>query len=663
MEDMNTSQQSHGGLDVMIADPGKRELIGNEKGKVIRLLDTFLNRYVSVDLKFKNLDEVFRRLKRSRKEFDATRFFVLVVGPVKSGKSTLVNIFARKYVSPTAFRECTALPTLIGKAVGAHQNRIVQFFPKLDKIDPSLSAEARLQAEDELKVQTFNSIIDVLRGVESADILNNLVTMNTYELNEQTIDEIVGLNPDAVSDNRELLVSIGVDGKGFIDDEIVLIDMPGLDGRQVNADNMAVYKAMADRADFIFFVQSTTTAINNATNGFLTDLFKDKVKRVPIRLIHNVHDSQYFKPEEETRRSIAEQVQIGRECIQKTFGIKDFDDLSINLGMVNCGLLEPEKIKEEYRGMIEEKLTEYKELEQKLINTLKNERQVIKDRNCIGGAIDVLHYAETVIWEDLATIDVQERKIQHALQVLDSLPGRLNGLMITDAVFLSRFDDLVRQQDIISNWETIIEGIVENYLPNGGDSVKGSELKATLDQIAGECSGAVPTREGTQFREQLKDTLCECLLGEPLKGVIEAVEQEIKNTNDDSFHFELAVESDLLTAKPRSFSVKYFDIQERRKIPLWAKTYSHTQQGNYINAFKNVMKNDLSKKIGDYRLTLKADFVTIRDRLINQLKEQLQQYTAHYEETQQAVLAELNRQKTLLHQMLNDLNFHEDEHL
>ena len=51
---------------------------------------------------------------RSR-EYENGSFIVLVVGPVKSGKSTLVNLIANAYVSPTHFLECTVRPSIISQ--------------------------------------------------------------------------------------------------------------------------------------------------------------------------------------------------------------------------------------------------------------------------------------------------------------------------------------------------------------------------------------------------------------------------------------------------------------------------------------------------------------------------------------------------------------------
>ena len=47
-----------------------------------------------------------QKLNNRVSEFDGGSFLILVVGPVKSGKSTLVNLIAHAHVSPTHFLEC-----------------------------------------------------------------------------------------------------------------------------------------------------------------------------------------------------------------------------------------------------------------------------------------------------------------------------------------------------------------------------------------------------------------------------------------------------------------------------------------------------------------------------------------------------------------------------
>ena len=89
-----------------------------------------------------------QKLNNRVSEFDGGSFLILVVGPVKSGKSTLVNLIAHAHVSPTHFLECTVRPSIISKG---QEESITRIFSVADK--------AR-------KVEQFDSVIDSLRGFE-----------------------------------------------------------------------------------------------------------------------------------------------------------------------------------------------------------------------------------------------------------------------------------------------------------------------------------------------------------------------------------------------------------------------------------------------------------------------------------------------------------------
>ena len=66
-------------------------------------------------------DDVMSRLQvianRAREHADRS-FVILVAGPVKSGKSTFVNLVSNAFVSPTHFLECTVRPSIISAAEG-----------------------------------------------------------------------------------------------------------------------------------------------------------------------------------------------------------------------------------------------------------------------------------------------------------------------------------------------------------------------------------------------------------------------------------------------------------------------------------------------------------------------------------------------------------------
>lgn len=56
-----------------------------------------------------------QKLNNRVSEFDGGSFLILVVGPVKSGKSTLVNLIAHAHVSPTHFLSVRCVRPLFQK--------------------------------------------------------------------------------------------------------------------------------------------------------------------------------------------------------------------------------------------------------------------------------------------------------------------------------------------------------------------------------------------------------------------------------------------------------------------------------------------------------------------------------------------------------------------
>ena len=89
------------------------------------------------------------RLYRRSKEYKNGSFIMLVVGPVKSGKSTLVNLLAHRYVSPTDKLECTIRPSIISG---------------IDS-EEECSIEVYTAKDENRKEKDLDLIIDKLRGI------------------------------------------------------------------------------------------------------------------------------------------------------------------------------------------------------------------------------------------------------------------------------------------------------------------------------------------------------------------------------------------------------------------------------------------------------------------------------------------------------------------
>lgn len=643
---MGNLNQNNSGFNSMVSNstPNANQ---STKKEMIGKLDFLLGKYQNMDFNDELLT-VIKQLRRKRKEFDATRFFVLVVGPVKSGKSTLVNIFARKYVSPTAYEECTALPTIIGKSDKEHLNKIIQYFPT-ERFDT-----------DQDQKETFDYIIDVIREVENQDVLIERVRKITTELTNEKVREIVTLYHDDEADKKELVVSIGIKGGGFIDDEIMLIDMPGLDGGKRHKDNTLVYSNMAERADVVFFVQSTTSAINKASIEFLNRLFDKKKGKVPVWLIHNIHDSQYFLAEDiQKNKDIQKQIAIGEKRVRDGFKIDKFESIPINLGKIYAAINETDRIKPENKEEIEKAFEEYKEIEDKLIDTLKKERQEIKDTINTGKAIDTISDAIETVNKIICETKDKQQAINDRIDQMNGLSAKLDKVQIFDTPFLEEYDNLLTKEQIKNSWETKINSIVADKIPNGGDKIKGKDLKNKIDIITIDCSKVIPVGVGTQFRNRLENAL-KSTISEPVKPVVFEIEEIIKKTFQKEFHLEQTINSEQLENKPLKFKENYFDIREKEGhvYTIGIKTnvkYSKKDHEEYLNDLKKYLIKDISVKLQEYRDILKADFIIIRDKFIGNLKSQINKYAEQYANEQKGDIEKLNQEINRMNEMLNDL--------
>ena len=93
----------------------ERRVLQNRCSVVGRELTRLLDEYAEVLRDCPTVDMQLRKAGSRAHEYENGTFIVLVVGPVKSGKSTLVNLIANAYVSPTHFLECTVRPSIISQ--------------------------------------------------------------------------------------------------------------------------------------------------------------------------------------------------------------------------------------------------------------------------------------------------------------------------------------------------------------------------------------------------------------------------------------------------------------------------------------------------------------------------------------------------------------------
>ena len=295
-------------------------------------------------------------------EYANGSFIILVVGPVKSGKSTLVNLIANAYVSPTHFFECTVRPSIISKKREGEECQIHVFTSEVPQ----------------RRVEQIDAIIDTIRGIEQTSTLAD-IQQGTYPLNRTNIEEKVELGLNESLSAKTLITSITTPGGRLMQDNIFIVDMPGFDGSYANIDD-PIYDAIAQRADLIIFVQSSNSAVSKLSGQFLQKLH-DNNKNVPVCLVHNIFESAYWHSDEEKARVVEEQKSFAIEEIRrKGFNIDEGQCFSINLGKVKdaqdtaFGHLEP----------LQEEARRFHDIEDTLYQRVIHHRDVIRLSVCLS---------------------------------------------------------------------------------------------------------------------------------------------------------------------------------------------------------------------------------------------------------------------------------------
>lgn len=314
-----------------------------------------------------------QRLARRSMEYKNGSFIMLVVGPVKSGKSTLVNLLAHRFVSPTDKLECTVRPSIISNVDDERDCRIDVYRSKVDG----------------RKAEDLDLIVDKLRGIMPDDAeVERFLEKETFALTEDNIKEVIF--PSYNKGDRTVITSITTTGSKLLHNDdaagegkIFLVDMPGFDGNNVNIENDPLYEAISKRVDLILFVHSSVSAFNVTSAKYL-DKLREYNESVPVYLIHNVFDSSYWRDENERQQDVERQAQKEYDEIRrKGFNIEPDFISCVNLGKVTDFTDGTGKFKADFNGELSAEQVEFAKIEQKLYDKITTNITELRLKRCL----------------------------------------------------------------------------------------------------------------------------------------------------------------------------------------------------------------------------------------------------------------------------------------
>lgn len=405
-------------------------------------------------------DDVMSRLQvianRAREHADRS-FVILVAGPVKSGKSTFVNLVSNAFVSPTHFLECTVRPSIISAAEGDEEHTITVY-----------------KSENSARVvEQVDAIVDHLRGLIPQDAIPQ-VSRQDWPLTPANIDEHVALDMSDINSDGTLMTTIKTPGGKLLTGGVYLIDMPGFDGSKANLDS-PLYRTIASRADLIVLVQSSNSAITKVSDEFFA-LLKENNRNVPVCLLHNVFDAAYWRGDMQKKAMVEEQMEYAVARIKEMgFNLDARNAYAVNLGMV-WDWRDRQYVTDPH--VLEKAVEVFAAVEQEMYDVLLTQRDSIRVRNVIGRTLQQIEHLMADVDEKLSAKKLAMGKYEALKSAFDALGQHRIEL----------------KKDVNVDWLALrneLAGIYSLTKKSLSGKYKTKETRDILSRFIGDCSKAI----------------------------------------------------------------------------------------------------------------------------------------------------------------------------
>ncbi len=559
------------------------------------------------------IHQLHKAENRSMEYLNGT-FIVIVVGPVKSGKSTLVNLIAGAYVSPTHFLECTVRPSIISQ--------------KKDGSECSISVYTSEQPAN--RVEQIDAIIDCIRGIEQESNLSG-ITKAIYPLTPENIKDKVELDLKSSLISDTLVTSITTPGGILMKEDVFIVDMPGFDGEYANIDD-PVYDAIAQRADLIIFVQSSNSAISKVSEQFLRKL-SDNNKDVPVCLIHNVFDSAHWRSSEVRQTVIDDQKQFAlREIKRLGFNISENQCFSLNLGKVE------DARHAAYADLsdLQAEAQHFDDTEAILHERVINHRDFMRLSACASRTQQQLGKLIDAIDQELAQRQLLLSRYALVQQKFEPL-RKPTALAEYDCQVTADFSTI---KQVIVQMRNIKRDFVLNEHYHRSDS----EARASIEKFIAECETQVSASLRSSLSLSKKESELFLLYKEQTGKVREAVAACMAvPLDDDNTRLELA---DLPSVSLLPSIDLDLLISHKFKLPLF-NVLGHTSRDliSYLNAITHHFVGDDDEGTTGYIETeggpIKPLLAHVREAIADITKKYAKRYTQYLNDNERAILTSI----------------------
>lgn len=410
-------------------DQNQREM------KIIHFLENFLHDHKTsseiknnTELK-KILENTIDRITTVMYELQTNLYYLVVIGGVKSGKSTLINVLSGEKSATTNLGiETTLYPSIISHS---SKNEIITYRRKIGC--------------NEGNAKLIELILNNIKGLPNAkETMEHCIDMDRYDFDDTYIQKFVATK---YRDESVVLVNIKIksDVDSLISDNIAIIDTPGIDGahssiggeRERSNDNneqedglqrdnnQSIGNLLIQKSTYMIFVQSSIAPITHDNLKFIQGITHPR----HTVLVHNKFSiNQWRKFEEDLTAQKRNAKQILENAKIKS---SPFD---VDLGKAHDAIFRTEELKD---GESYEKLLE----DSKIINLKKDIIDSIK----LNGKKE---HIENQINDALLELEkIKKNSNEFKTIHLQHIKNKASGLNSNFEVIIAILDSLISSQE------------------------------------------------------------------------------------------------------------------------------------------------------------------------------------------------------------------------
>ena len=300
-----------------------REKVSKKIENLISRIETLLKDEIDENhnpILFKYLSDIDNELHHLLRTFATRRFFIVTIGALKAGKSTLINALVGNMVSPAGTGAETTLKCSVIMSSDEEHPEGITLYKYLDLPDPESDKNAAEQQsnperdkksdeqrDESCRVITRN-LMDYFKGITEWGDEYKKFDKKTFSLYEKNVDpQNEQSNLEYILTSQDLsglghyenylLAEIRIDVskasvKGVLQDNLAIIDMPGVDGTLAGTGRPS-FRSRGNPIDFLpefchlfLLVQSTISGLNQTTATMIKKWQAGK-RKTPAYLVFN----------------------------------------------------------------------------------------------------------------------------------------------------------------------------------------------------------------------------------------------------------------------------------------------------------------------------------------------------------------------------------------